>query len=77
MNITKIKPTEGIKMFASYHFLSNDETQNGFGNWIGEVNQELYSGKPEKFLIDIQTALENELYKMYGKKFQVKILWFK
>jgi len=71
--------SEGIKkqVFASYHFTTMDGKYNGFGNYVGEFNMEVYEGNLSKFVQDLEKSIKMALEENLNKELAIKILYFR
>ncbi|KKM63671.1 hypothetical protein LCGC14_1509150 [marine sediment metagenome] len=65
------------QVFVSYHFTTMDAKFNGFGNYIGEFNMEIYKGNLAKFIQDLEKSIAMSLEQNIGKKVAIKVLYFR
>lgn len=87
MRIAQKSPTpipEGQRqIFASYHFTcTTPDAQtgifhNGFGNYVGQFNTEVYEGNLGKFIQDLEKSITMALEDQLKMKIQLKILYFR
>lgn len=64
-------------VFVSYHFTTHDLKHNGFGNYVGKFNTEIYVGNMAKFIQDLEKSVNLAVEEMLGTKVHVKILYFR
>ncbi len=64
------------KVFVSYHFTTKNAKFNGFGNYIGEFEEEGYEDL-SKFILDLQDTIGNLLTEKLNTEVQVKVLYFR
>ena len=66
------------KVFASYHFCRLDQPLiQGFGNFVGQFNMEVYAGRVEDFIIHLEKHIKDLLEDQLKFKMQVKVLFFR
>ena len=65
------------QVFVSYHYTSTDLKYNGFGNYIGEFDEEAYLDDKAKFILDLQEAISNVLQEKIKMECQIKVLFFR
>ena len=65
------------QVFVSYHFTTLDGKFNGFGNYVGEFNVEVYKGNLAKFIMDLEKSIGMSLENNLGKKVAIKVLYFR
>ncbi len=65
------------EVFVSYHFTTLDLTNNGFGNFVGQFNAEVYGDSMAKFIQDIEKSIEMSLENQLAIKCKVKVLFFR
>lgn len=79
----QINKSDQREVFVSYHFtgfkpLENGILPNGFGNYVGMFNVEVYNGgSMAKFIMDLEKSIKMALKNQLGMEVQVKILYFK
>ncbi len=82
MELQEIKQLERreekmTQVFVSYHYTTKDLKFNGFGNYIGEFDEEAYSDDKKNFILDLQEAISKELQDQINMECQVKVLFFR
>lgn len=75
--VQRFRDSDKRKVFASYHFTTMDGKFNGFGNYVGEFNMEVYEGAIDKFIIDLEKSISMALENQMGLRVAIKVLWFK
>ncbi len=74
----QLKRREKMKeVFASYHYTTTDLKFNGFGNYIGEFDEEAYLNDKAKFILDLQKTIAIQLADQMGMECQIKVLYFR
>jgi hypothetical protein len=65
------------KLFVSYHWISVERNQNGFGNIVLAINPELYQDKLEVLIADLQKQIDITIESVLGFPAESKVLYFK
>ncbi|HEC37464.1 hypothetical protein LCGC14_0476700 [marine sediment metagenome] len=65
------------QVFASYHFTAKNGKLNGFGNYLGEFDEEIYERDMGRFILDLEKTIANQLLEKISLEVQVKILYFR
>lgn len=68
---------ETMEVFISYHFTTRDLKHNGFGNFVGLFNKEVYKNNLGTFIEDAQKSIEMALEDKLEIKCVVKVLFFR
>lgn len=77
--IVKEKGGEQMKqVFASYHYTSLDAKYNGFGNYVGQFDSDIYgSDDTARFILDLEENIAKALETELDLKVKVKVLFFR
>lgn len=65
------------KTFVSYHFVNEDGSKQGFGNYVGMFHMEVYANRMEKFIVDVEKSIAMVLEIKFKDKFTVKVMYFR
>lgn len=69
---------EGAKnLFVSYHTMTKDLKESGFGNMVTKFYPELYKNDMARFIMDLEKSIEMALKTLHNKEVMVKILFFR
>lgn len=80
LNQTEVKKEvkETMKqVFVSYHYVAQDGSANGFGNYIGEFRAEDYMNDIKEFILQLESTIAYELDQKTGVPCHVKIMFFR
>lgn len=69
--------TESRDLFVSYHTMTRDFRETGFGNMVTKFYPELYKNNMAKFIQDLEKSIEMALKTLHKKDIMVKILYFR
>ena len=65
------------QVFVSYHYTTMDAKYNGFGNYVGKFNTELYAGDLSKFILHLEKAIAMQLESQLNMPCQIKVMFFR
>ncbi len=65
------------QVFVSYHFTARSGKVNGFGNWIGEGDEELYRNDLKQFILESEKTISELLTGQLGFDVAVRVLNFR
>ncbi|KKK52131.1 hypothetical protein LCGC14_3107980 [marine sediment metagenome] len=65
------------KVFVSYHFTTKNAKLNGFGNYIGEFDEEAYMNDIARFILDLEATISKLLGEKLNMEVGVKVLYFR
>lgn len=70
---------EGMReVFVSYHMTTLDMKYNGFGNYVGQFNTEVYANQSmAKFIEDLEKSIKMANEAQLNTPVQVKVLYFR
>jgi len=65
------------QVFVSYHFTTKDAKFNGFGNYIGQFDADIYGSDLARFIIDLEENIAKSLEIQLNIDAKVKVLYFR
>ena len=65
------------KVFVSYHFTARDGSANGFGNYVGEFDEEEFANDLGLFILTLEDTISSKLNDKLGFEVAVKVLYFR
>jgi len=70
---------EGMKqVFASYHLMTKDKSEQGFGNIVANFDPSQYAdGRLDKFVHELQKSIEIVNEHRLGKPVIIQVLYFR
>lgn len=68
---------EMTNVFVSYHFTTKDGKLNGFGNYIGQFNNEDYKDNLAFFILQLEKEIAKAVEEKINMPVSVKVLYFR
>lgn len=71
------RPDGMSQVFASYHLMTEDKKESGFGNIVANFDSSQYAGQMDKFIFELQKSITMVNEQRLGKKVIVQVLFFR
>lgn len=65
------------EVFVSYHFTARSGKLNGFGNYIGQFEDDAYTNDKRNFILNLEETISNLLKDKLGFEVAVKVMFFR
>ena len=65
------------QVFVSFHYNAKDQSIHGFGNYIGEFDEEAYQNDLRNFILDLEKTIAKVFEDKTKIECAVKIMFFR
>jgi len=65
------------QVFVSYHYVAKDGSVNGFGNYVGEFDPEIYRDDLKSFILNLQAEIEHEFETQTKIPCNIKVMFWR